>query len=231
MTSTSLAADAAASSAEDWTREATRLHGRYLIEVVERHGLCPWAVKARVSNRLRVAVVLQADALSVEPSLAALEPWVLDERVEVAFLLYPRLPLGRADFDAFAARVRDTDATRRPLGEAPFAMVAFHPDADPQMSDAERLIPFLRRTPDPCIQVVRVDVLNRVRSGVPEGTQFFDASLLETMPAARTEPTLRERVARANLETTRAVGVDVLKTRMDAIRLDRDETYRALERR
>jgi hypothetical protein len=218
-------------SVEEWTREATRLHGRYLVEVVERHGLCPWAVKARVSNRLRVAVLLQTDPGSVDPSLAAMESWATDAEADVGFLLYPRLPLERAAFDAFAARVRDADTTRHPLGGAPFAMVAFHPDAEPHLGDAERLIPFLRRTPDPCIQAIRVAALDRVRSASPEGTQFVDADALATLATMKTEPSLRERVARANLETTRSVGVDVLRTGMDAIRSDRDATYRELAQR
>lgn len=214
-----------------WIREATRLHGRYLIEVVEHFGLCPWAVKARVANRLRTVVVLQTDEEQVEPSLAAMKPWASDTSIDVGFLLYPRLALERVAFDRFAARVRSAEIELHALGDAPFAMVAFHPEARPEVDDPERLIPFLRRTPDPCIQVVRVEVLNRVRGAAPEGTQFLDSSVLDAVASgAVAEPTVRERVSRANLETALSVGVEHMRQTMDSIRSDRDETYARLLR-
>jgi hypothetical protein len=213
---------------DPWVSEATRLHGRYLIEVVERYGLCPWAVKARVANKLRTTVLLQTDSESVEASLAAMDPWAGDRNMEVGFLLYPRLGLGRLDFDRFAASVRTAEIARHPLGGAPFAMVAFHPEARAELDDAERLIPFLRRTPDPCIQVVRVEVLERVRGAAPEGTQFLDASVLDAVASgAAVGPTVRERVSRANLQTAR-MGIEQIKQTMDSIRLDRDQTYERL---
>ena len=211
-----------------WVREATRLHGRYLVEVVEHYGLCPWAVKARSAGRLRTGVLLQSDE-SVDASLATMDPWVADAGMEVGFLLYPRLPLGRAAFDAFAAVVRSAEIARHPLGRAPFAMVAFHPDASAALDDPERLIPFLRRTPDPCIQVVRVEVLERVRAGIPEGTQFLDLGVIEALASgAEPELTVRERVSRTNLQTARTVGVEAMRHTIEAIRRDRDETYARL---
>lgn len=216
-------------SDDAWVREATRLHGRYLVEVVERYGLCPWAVKARVGGRLRTTVLLQTEDGSLEPSLAALEAWVDDTDMEVGFLLYPRLPLGRQDFDCFTSAVRSAEIERRPLGDAPFAMVAFHPEARAELADAERLIPFLRRTPDPCIQVVRAAVLERVRRGVPDGTQFLDTSVIDALASGvPAEPTVRELVSRTNFETVRSVGVNDVRRTLDALRSDRDDTYKGL---
>ena len=213
---------------EDWAREAARLHTRYLVEIVERFNFCPWAVKARVGNRLRFATLPQTEGAELGPSLGALEPWMDDDGMEVAFLLYPRLALGRVAFDGFAARVREAFTASRPLGKAPFAMVAFHPDAAPDLKDAERLIPFLRRSPDPCIQVVRIAVLDRVRGAAPEGTQFIDLSFLERAAADAVEPTLRERVSQANLETVREVSVASVNEAFEDIVRDRERTYREL---
>jgi hypothetical protein len=213
-----------------WIREATRLHDRYVVEIVEKYDLCPWATRARLDGRLRVHVSLQTDDAPIESPLATLERWASDGRMEVGFLLFPRLDLGRSAFESFATRVRTADTDRCPLGSAPFAMVAFHPEAAPQFDDAERLIPFLRRTPDRCIQVVRIDVLDRVRGAVPEGTQYLDVTLLETAPSSVATPSVRDRVCRANLETARSVGVDELRGALDAIREDRDATYLALDR-
>jgi hypothetical protein len=216
------------SAAEPWAREATRLHRRYLLEVVEACGLCPWALQARLTNRVRVAVLLDADDTLLAPSIAAMDGWAADDRVEVGFLIYPRLPLRRLDFDQFTARLRNADTERHPLGQAPFALAAFHPHAEAHVGDPERLVPFLRRTPDPCVQVVRMASLARVRGGTPEGTRFIDITRIDPALLESHGPPLRERIARANLETVRRMGLDELCARLDAIRSDRDATYRAL---
>jgi hypothetical protein len=220
--------DPADALAQAWVREATRLHERYVVELVEHFGLCPWATRARLGKRLRVEVSLQSGDTSVAPSVAALDRWAGDEGMEVGFLLFPRLDLDRVEFDRFTSEVRAEDAKRHELGTAPFAMVAFHPAASPSLEDAERIIPFLRRTPDPCIQVIRIAVLDRVRGSVPEGTQFVDVSLLDAALTGPVEVSVRDRVGRANLETARRVGVDELRRCMDAIRRDRDDTYAKL---
>jgi hypothetical protein len=220
--------DPADLAAEAWVREAKRLHDRYVVEIVEHFGLCPWATRARLGGRLRVEVSLQTDDTDAGPGLGALDRWALDDGMEVGFLLFPRLALARAEFDRFTSKVRSEDAARHELGTAPFAMVGFHPEAKPSLEDPERLIPFLRRTPDPCIQVVRIAVLERVRGSVPEGTQFMDVSLLDAAVTGPAEVSVRDRVGRANLETARSVGVDELRRCMDDIRKDRDETYRRL---
>jgi len=216
---------------ETWVREALRVHRRYEKEIVEECGLCPWATRARTDDKVREFVLMQTDE-ALEPSAAAIESLCKDDRIEVAFLIYPRLEIPREDFHAFAARVRDAEAERRGPGNNPFVLAAFHPDAKPDLSDPERLIPFLRRTPDATVQLVRGSVLDHVRSGTPQGTRFFSMGAFDptafVTPAA---PPLRERIARTNLATTERMGVDELTRRLDDIRRDRDESYRALQLR
>ena len=216
---------------EEWVREAERLHGRYLIEVVEEYGLCPWAQRARLDGQTRVAVVLEADEAAVEASMKSLDRWA-DDGIEIGFLVFPRLRVGRLDFDRFVAHLRGVDAGRCPLGTPPYALAAFHPQAEPDMLRAERLVPFLRRTPDPCVQAVRMATLDRVRRGTPSGTQFVDVTTLNG-PLSEEEPPppLRDRIAGANLETVKRAGVQVLTACFEAIESDRARTYRALEMR
>ena len=73
------------------------------------------------------------------------------------------------------------------VGESPFAMAAFHPDAAADLDDPERLIPFLRRTPDPTIQLVRQEALERVRGRHPQGTAFVDPQLFSAQAFAQEE--------------------------------------------
>jgi hypothetical protein len=212
-----------------WTREAVRLHRRYQTEIVEAYRLCPWADRATQDGRVREAVFLQVDSTAMGPSLAAIDEWMHDESVDVAFAIYPRLTLGRRGFHEFAGRVRDADTPRHELGRVPFVFAAFHPEADPDTADPERLIPFLRRTPDPTLQLLRSSALDGIRNGASQGTQFLDmASLDSFLNAASAQPPLRERIARANLATAERCGIGTLRRHMDDIRRDRDETYRAL---
>ncbi len=72
-------------------------------------------------------------------SIEVLDRWAVDDRMEVGFLLYPRLSHSRGDFDGFVARLQTAASRRYPLGQAPFALAAFHPDARPDLHNAERL--------------------------------------------------------------------------------------------
>jgi hypothetical protein len=217
--------DARAKADERWTREALRLYRRYQNEIVEACGLCPWAVRVRQEERVVEVVITQEDDASVEASLSAIFGFA-ETRVDVILLIYPRLRLGRPAFEQFAARVREADVRRWPLGEAPFVCAVFHPEADADMTQPERLIPFLRRTPDPTLQFLRLDVLDRVRSVGGQGTQFVEPSLINMLEAAG--PPLREQIARANHATTLRLGLDVLTRSLDDIVHDRELTYRGL---
>jgi hypothetical protein len=211
-----------------WTREAVRLHRRYQTEIVEAYRLCPWAERAIQDGRVREAVILQDSGDVVAPSLAAIDSWIDDRTIDVAFAIYPRLSLGRQAFHDFAARVRDADTPRHELGEVPFVFAAFHPEADPDTGDPERLIPFLRRTPDPTLQFLRASALDGIRSGASQGTQFLDITSLDAVLSGTAQPPLRERVARANLATAERCGIAALRRHLDDIRRDRDATYQSL---
>ena len=211
-----------------WTREALRVHRRYQTEIVERCGLCPWAEGARLGGRVRERVLLQTDGTDVGPSLAALSELAADRSVEVAFLVYPRLEVSRLGLEDFAATVRTADGARYELGKVPFVFAVFHPDAEPETDDPERLIPFLRRTPDPTFQLVRVAVLDAVRSLSSQGTQFVSPAAFEAMQSAQVQVPLRERIARTNLATVRRMGIETMRRALDDIRRDRDEAYARL---
>jgi hypothetical protein len=214
-----------------WIQEAERLYRRYQLEIVEACGLCPWAERARLDDRFRTRVLLQQDPRGTGDATDAIDALMTDPRAEVAVLVFPRLRMGRLEFERFVAHVRDAESERHPLGCIPYVFAAFHPDATPDSSDAERLIPFLRRTPDPTIQLLRSDVLERVRSSTPQGTQFVDMRALESLESdGKGAPvSLRQRIARTNLATVERIGVGEVARRMDAIVADRRAAYRELE--
>lgn len=216
-----------------WTEQALRLYRRYELEIVAALNLCPWAERARLEGRVREHVLLQTDDTSVEPSVLALrdadsapDAPTAGPVVDVALLIYPRLRIGRAEFDGFATRIRDAEAARHELGRVPFVSAVFHPAARADRSQPERLIPFLRRTPDPTIQWVRASVLERVREHAPQGTQFVDVASLDATASSDGDATpLRERIARSNLVTVERIGVAELTRRLEDIQRDREASY------
>ena len=215
--------------------EALRVYRRYAIEIVERYGLCPWAERARQEGRVVERVIVACEQALAE-ALASIDELAGEPRIEVALLIFPLIALDALRFEHFVSALRDQDAARHALGKAPFAMAAFHPDADAALDDAERLIPFLRRTPDPTVQLVRLSVLERVHTRAPQGTSFVDVSALDALEALggtaadlghspHAELPLRERIARANLATVTRVGVREIEAKLEDIRSDRDAAY------
>lgn len=212
--------------------EARRVYARYVVEFVEAFNICPWAARARQEGRTRVEVVCRAEpdprhALDAVASLSA------DPEVEVGLVLFPRLALPRAAFERFVGELRELDAARYGIAGPVMAMAAFHPDAEPRTETPYQLVPFIRRSPDPTVQLVRRSVLDAVRKKGDHGTAWIDPATLDlaALLATKPKPPLHERVAQANLETLTTHGLDAIEALFQDIRRDRDESYRALEAR
>ncbi len=186
---------------DEWTREAVRLHRRYQTEIVEAYRLCPWADRATRDGRVRETVYPPGPTPTrVEPSLAAIDSWIADPTVDVAFAIYPRLGLGRQAFHDFRrSRARRRHRRGTSWGACRSSSRRSIPEADPDTGDPERLIPFLRRTPDPTLQFLRASTLDGIRTGSAQGTQFLDIASLDAVLSGTAQPPLRERIARANL--------------------------------
>lgn len=158
--------------------------------------------------------------------------------IEIGLVIFPRLRLGRAEFERFVGEVREEHARRERARTEPgrhgggrLAMAAFHPDAVPELSKPSRLVPFLRRTPDPTIQLVRLASLDRVRANDPaHGTGVVDLRTLDLAAFLATppQPPIHERIAAHNLDTVKSRGVEAVEALLADIRRDRDATYAAL---
>jgi hypothetical protein len=213
------------------TAEALRVYRRYQIEVVEGHSFCPWAMRARKDGEVKERVVLSpapthAEVLDVILGVAG------DPSIVIGLVLFPRVTLDRLEFEHFVSDVRTTYESRSRPSRPVLAMAVFHPNAAPDARSAARMVPFIRRSPDPTIQLVRTAVLDKMREGEsPHGSVFLDPktmSVAEMMKANESTLPLHERVARANLATIGEAGVDVVKARIDDIHRDRDESYARL---
>jgi hypothetical protein len=212
------------------TAEAVRVHDRYVLEFVEAFKICPWAERSRLEGRTR-QVVLTFREPALEPSLEAVAALGADADLEVGFLLFPRLELGRVAFERFVSELRRADSARSGIEGPPMAMAAFHYDAPADLGAPQRLVPFLRRSPDPTVQLIKRKVLEDLRGPGDHGTAFVDpASVdLKEFLSRKKKPPLHERVAAINLETVEAVGVARLDALLREIRADRDAAYARLE--
>ena len=216
-------------SDERLIQEAHRVYRRYQSEIVEGFRLCPWAERSRSEGHVSERVLL-ASELDTEATLAVAGKLADDENVHIGILIFPRLKTTWLEFERFVSRTLAEDARRRELGTAPFAMASFHPEAPCDTTTNQRLIPFLRRTPDPVIQLVRMRLLDEVRRGQSDGTQFMDLSRIDIADvlAKASTPTLRERIAKANMETVCQTGVEKFTDKLSELKRDRDESYQEL---
>ena len=221
-------------------REALRVYERYAVEVVEAFQLCPWARRARLDGHVRTHVLVEATP-AVETVLDQMDEIFRDQRIEVGLILLPRVRWERQPFRRFVEEVRAGHAARhlaaRVSGPPPLAMAAFHPHAQPDLGSAARLVTFLRRTPDPTIQIVRQSSLAAVRGPVTSGAVYAPRAMLDLvargalgdLDAFIAEPLpMADRVAESNLATVQRQGVERIEAILDDIRADRDRAYAAL---
>ncbi|HUJ61250.1 MAG TPA: hypothetical protein VLX92_22255 [Kofleriaceae bacterium] len=134
--------------------EVHRLLERYAIEVVEAFELCPWARAARLGGELAIDVLWGAPADAAW--LAAGERLLARPEVRVAMVVAPELACTPAELRA----LRDRVAARLPHA----GVADFHPDAPLDLGSPARLVPYLRRAPDPLLQLVPLALLDAVRA-------------------------------------------------------------------
>jgi len=219
--------DATAAGETAVERETKRLYQRYAVELIEAFDLCPYASRARIDRRT-AEVVLLGDAPSDDEVLECVRSLGRDANVEVAFAIFPNLSIQRLALNGWVERLRH--AHQDDPGGLIMTMEGFHPDAPPDLSTPGRLVPFLRRTPHPTIQLTRLSALERVRRSAPHGTGFVDlASVdLRAFLAIPIPDSVSERIAGNNRARVIEVGVADLEAVLDDIFRDRDETFARL---
>ncbi|HUJ27626.1 MAG TPA: DUF1415 family protein [Myxococcales bacterium] len=187
---------------------------RYIREFVEALRICPYAKTCRESGKLQRRVL---ESLQQAPSVMAEIEAMPEDSVEVALLIFPGAPAGseRAarDFENFCAGLRP--------GLEAFYCVAFHPDLPRDLADGHRAVQFIRRSPDPTIQMVRASVLRAVRGPDDGGTRVLTGAhelSLEQLLAIATPLSLADRIAQANLETLQREGPDRIEALLSSFR-------------
>jgi hypothetical protein len=204
--------------------ESLRLNARYIEEVVIGWGLCPWAAQAwregAVARRVLVEPAPESasgQAPAIGGVLAFIDEIASNPAISIGLAIFPRATLSEAAWGTFAERVRRADRARRaPQEQAPFLLAAFHPGSaraggaavvTAAVANSGALVSFIRRAPDPMLQLVRT-------------------SLLEGL--ARDGRDLSGEIARANFAAVNARTAAALDALVGEIRSDRDATYARL---
>jgi len=198
------------------TAEVRRLLDRYLVEVVETYGLCPWAKPARLAGEIAVDVLFGApDAAAFAAAATAL---LARPGTRVAMVVAPELVADAAELRA----IRDRVAALIPTA----GVADFHPNVPLDLASPARLVPFLRRSPDPMLQLVPLAILDHVRAAPPVADRAMQAQILGgAAPAPRADAA--ERIAADNHATVTAQAEAVAR-RLDDIAADRARSYARL---
>lgn len=193
--------------------EVRRLLDRYIVEIVEAYDLCPWARAARTGGEVTAAVLWGTP--SVADWTTAAERALAAPTTRVAMIVAPELASTPRELRA----VRDEVAARIPAT----GVADFHPDAELDLATPARLVPYLRRSPDPLLQLVPLALLDSVRGQPPTADRAAQAKMLRGVAAP-----LRGDVADSIAETnhTRVAGSrDEIAAVLDDIAADRRRSY------
>ena len=210
---------------EDLTTLTLEVYERYAREVVERFNFCPWARSAREGGEVTLRVIFSENRADFGESLEALGALHrASSATEIALFIYPLLDLDRLGFDDYVRQLRAlAESAAERLSD--YAMAAFHPSAAADLGHPDRLVPFVRRSPDPTLQLVRKSAISAIK-GLVQGTQFLDVSelsidALRALSAPPAKP-LRDRIAEQNLATVERVGQAGIEAVYDDIALARE---------
>ena len=196
--------------------EVLRIPGRDLDDVVERHDLCPWARGAREGGELAVAVLWGTPG--EDAWVDAARELLARPATRVAMVVAPELavalPALRAIRDRVAARITGA------------GVAEFHPEAALDLATPARLVPFVRRAPDPLLQLVPLGLLDSVRAAPPVVDRARQAQALGGRDLAPPRD-VAARIATANHATVSAAAASIVAT-LDDIARDRRDAYARL---
>ncbi len=193
--------------------EVIRVFERYLTEVVERYDFCPWARLCREGGELAVEVLWGTP--TVAEWVAACQQLLARPETRVAMVIAPELSIGSSELHGLRAEVS---------AGVPSAGVAdFHPEATIDLVTPARLVPFIRRSPDPLLQLVPFALLDQVRAN-PSAARLAQQAQILGGHAIPPRPDAAARIAAANHATVSAAPEDVTRT-LDSIAADRKASY------
>lgn len=217
------------------------IHDRFLVEIVEGFGLCPFARRSREQGRVHRPLFWTEEPVAPSEVAQVLARTHHDHPdAEIILLTFVDRPGRFTDLRTFDAFVVEVRAAHAALTAAPYFMVAFHPSSGSDLPPdrpltKDGLVPLLRRSPDPVIQCVHAEVLTQVRAQAQraarkrmlEAVEQLDPRLRVLLEnSIQTDSALSADIAQANFESVGSGPLRAqLEQRLDSIRHERRELY------
>lgn len=195
--------------------EVVRVYERYVVEVVERYDLCPWARVAR--ERAEVAVEVLWGTPSLDTWIATARAAHTREGISVAMVIAPELVITSSEFHDLRGEVSRAIPTA--------GVAEFHPDAALDLGSPARLVSYIRRSPDPLLQLVPLALLEGVRAKPPTVALLEQAQILGGLPVPQRRDAA-DKIAAMNHAVLSTAHVDVTRT-LEDIAADRRRSYAA----
>ena len=206
-------------------RIALQANAEYVERFVEGHGLCPYAKDGRRRGETRRYVHFQSSHELTE-LVELFRRIANDESQVVAQVIFPGLDVSPQEWIDFGHRITRL-GHEGCGGHDVLANAALHPHLPYHSGSAFSLIPLFRRAPDPTIQWVRLEYLERLYEGRSKGSTFVDpAEILAALSAPQVK-SLYDRVAEVNRQTAERIGVAQLEQALMDVHRRAVSAYRA----
>lgn len=209
---------------ESWETEkeaALDRNSRFIEGFVEELNVCPYAKRSRLTGTARRFITpagneqFGADHPDVAEAFAAVAE---NPETEVVQLICPRIVLTGKDW---ASHVKGlTEELHQRHGRSVVGVAAFHPELSFREDRPAALVPLFRRAPDPTIQWIRLDAIERVRAGRPMGDIALpgaDADLEAFLQRQRL-PSVEAEISAANARTVDELGLEMVLRMLDGYR-------------
>lgn len=193
--------------------EVRRILDRYLVEVVEAYDLCPWARTSRLGDEVAIGILWGTP--TIEAWLGCAREALARDGTRVAMIVAPELAVDPAGLRAVRDELTAKIATS--------GIAHFHPDAPLDLASPARLVPYVRRSPDPLLQLVPLSILHAVRTQPPTADLLQQAQLLGGR-AIPPRADVAERIAATNHATVTAQSAAIAAV-LDDIARDRAAAY------
>ncbi|MBC8073160.1 MAG: DUF1415 family protein [Deltaproteobacteria bacterium] len=219
------------------------VHDRYLVEIVEELGLCPFARRSREQGRVHRPLWWVAEPAEPDPAQCAARLLAIVHAHPDAEILLPTFVVAPGhlwnDAESFASFVAVLRGAYEQQGGPRFFMVAFHPGfpsrpAGTRAQTADTLVPSIRRSPDPVIQCVSAEVLERARAQAQQHAherlrvRFADDPVMRALieRSVQADSELSAEIARNNFTAVgTGAGREELDRRVADIARERDARY------
>jgi hypothetical protein len=202
---------------------ARAVYAEYTETIVEALNVCPFARGAREEGTSRVLVHLDPIGLGGELEangalVDRLAGLLDDESAEVVQVIFPGVALDAVRWERWAKALTAALRSLR-AGPAIWAVAAFHPELAWSDRTPSELVPLFRRSPQPTVQWLRLDALERVREGRPDGDVALpiDAAAARRLLSRASRRPIVEVVSENNARTAARLGTAALEERLTTL--------------